>query len=340
MAITKDAFTRFRILDECFSNPYMSYTIDSLLEQLNAKLEDIDPKFCIGLRQLRYDLAYMTGPDGWDIEFVDVLDGKKKIYRYADPEFSIFQQPLNNTQLELITGVVKMLESYTNSTYLGEMADALKTLKLLSDNSQESEKIIGLDILSNYTGSNHKQPLYDAIKARYALNLTYHPFNTEAPTTGVFHPQFIKAYNNRWFVLGCWDNNRENQVVLPLDRIVKIIPLQEPKYYKAGIDWDAYFKDIVGVSLPKGEPKQIVHLRFYNGRGRYAETKPIHYSQEPFVDLGNGVSETKLHVIITRELKTLLLSYGNELEVLAPAELVKELKEIAEAMALLYRKME
>jgi predicted DNA-binding transcriptional regulator YafY len=340
MAITKDAFMRFRILDECFSNPFKNYTIDSLLEQLNDKLEEIDPKFCIGLRQLRYDIAYMTGPDGWDIEFVDALDGKKKIYRYADPEFSIFQQPLNNTQLELITGVVKMLESYTDSAHLGEMADALKTLKLVSDDSRESEKIIGLDILNNYKGSVHKQPLYDAIKAKYSLEVTYQPFNAVEPSTGAFHPQFIKAYNNRWFALGCWDNNRENQVILPLDRIVKIIPLQKPKYYKAGIDWDAYFKDIVGVSLPKGEPKQMVHLRFYNGRGRYAETKPIHSSQEPFVDHGNGVSETKLHVIITRELKTLLLSYGNELEVLAPEELVKDLKEIAEAMATLYKKAE
>ena len=118
----------------------------------------------------------------------------------------------------------------------------------------------------------------------------------------------------------------------------KIIPLQMPKYYRAEIDWDTYLKDIVGVSLPKGEPKQVVHLRFYNGRGKYPETKPIHPSQEAFVDLGNGVSETKLHIIITRELKSQLLSFGKDLEVLAPQELVADLKNTAQDMASLYAK--
>jgi predicted DNA-binding transcriptional regulator YafY len=333
MPITKDVYTRFRILDSFFSNQFKTYTIDNLLEELNDKLEEIHPRMRISLRQLRYDLAYMTGPDGWDIEFVDELDGKKKIFRYADPNFSIFHQPLNNGQLELITNVVRMLESYTDSTYMGEMADALNTLKMISDDSNKAEKTIGLDLLGNYKGREYKQPLHDAIRAPYALKMHYKSFASQEVTKGDFHPQFLKTYNNRWFLMGCWDQEKEKLTVLPLDRIIKFTPLQRPKYYQMGIDWENYFEDFIGVSKPFDGVKETIHLRFFNDRGKYVETKPLHSSQEPFVFFEEGISETKLHLIVTRELISSLLSFGRDLQVISPNELVNNMKEIASQMA-------
>jgi predicted DNA-binding transcriptional regulator YafY len=302
------------------------------LEELNSKLGEIHPDMCIGLRQLRYDLAYMEGPDGWDIEFVDELDGRKKIFRYADPDFSIFQQPLNNGQLELITNVMRMLESYTDSSYMGEMADALQTLKMISDDSKVAEKTIGLDILNNYKGREHKQPLHDAIKTPYALKMHYQPFSSTEVTKGDFHPQFLKTYNNRWFLMGCWDNEKDSISVLPLDRINKFTALQRPKYYKMKINWENYFDDFIGVSPQRESEKVVVHLRFFNGRGKYVETKPIHQSQEIFEYFDNNISETRLHLIITRELISNLLSFGKDLQVLGPANLVSEMNDVAQQM--------
>jgi predicted DNA-binding transcriptional regulator YafY len=337
MPITKDAYTRFRILDSFFSNQFKTYTIDNLLEDLNNKLEEIHPRMRISIRQLRYDLAYMTGPDGWDIEFVDELDGKKKIFRYADPDFSIFQQPLNNGQLELITNVIRMLESYTDSSYMGEMADALNTLKMISDDSNKAEKTIGLDLLDNYKGREHKQPLHDAIRTPYALSMQYQPFGSKEANKGDFHPQFLKTYNNRWFLMGCWHSEKEMLTVLPLDRIIKFTPLQRPKYYKMGINWDSYFEDFIGVSKPIDGKKETIHLRFYNDRGKYVETKPLHSSQEVFTYFEKGISETKLHIIVTRELVSSLLSFGKDLQVISPIELANNMKEIANQMACNYR---
>lgn len=337
MPITKDAYTRFRILDSFFSNQYKTYTIDKLLEELNDKLEEIRPEMRISIRQLRYDLAYMTGPDGWDIEFVDELDGKKKIFRYADPDFSIFQQPLNNGQLELITNVMRMLESYTDSSYMGEMADALQTLKMISDDSKVSEKTIGLDILNNYKGREHKQPLHEAIKTPYALSMHYQSFSNTEVTKGDFHPQFLKTYNNRWFLMGCWDNEKENITVLPLDRINKFTALQRPKYYKMKVNWESYFDDFIGVSPPRECEKVVIHLRFFNGRGKYVETKPIHPSQEAFEFFEDNISETRLHIIITRELVSNLLSFGKDLQVLSPSDLVSQMNEVAQQMLINYQ---
>jgi predicted DNA-binding transcriptional regulator YafY len=46
-----------------------------------------------------------------------------------------------------------------------------------------------------------------------------------------------------------------------------------------------------------------------------------------------GISETKLHLIVTRELISSLLSFGRDLQVISPNELVNNMKEIASQMA-------
>lgn len=106
MSITKKPLIRYKILDSCFRNPYKNYTIDLLLDFVNEKLRalfDSDEQ-CIKLRQLQDDIAFMRSSEGWSIELAELNEGKKKIYRYEDVNFSInnAHQIVAYPQIELI----------------------------------------------------------------------------------------------------------------------------------------------------------------------------------------------------------------------------------------------
>src|SRR5690606_32986709 len=83
------------------------------------------------------------------------------------------------------------------------------------------------------------------------------------------------------------------------------------------IDFSEYFEDIIGVTLHEGDPV-VVELKVARKLWPYIETKPLHGSQkkkkeeETFVVLS-------LEVIPNFELEKLILSFGEEIEVLSPA---------------------
>lgn len=68
-------------------------------------------------------------------------------------------------------------------------------------------------------GIQHLSTLYEAIINKQVLEITHQDFKTEEPYSVIFHPYFLKRYNNRWFLLGL---NEETCIPiwnLALDRI-------------------------------------------------------------------------------------------------------------------------
>jgi hypothetical protein len=57
-----------------------------------------------------------------------------------------------------------------------------------------------------------------AIDDRKVLRFKYQPFGQD-PYNVIFHPQFLKEYNDRWFVLGKADREPYEGYIVPLDRI-------------------------------------------------------------------------------------------------------------------------
>jgi hypothetical protein len=90
MATNKNAFIRYKILDNCFRNSGRRYFIEDLIEACDRTLLEIDPKSKgISRRQLFDDIAFMESGEGWSIELERLRDGKKVYYRYVDMNFSI-----------------------------------------------------------------------------------------------------------------------------------------------------------------------------------------------------------------------------------------------------------
>ena len=173
-------------------------------------------------------------------------------------------------------------------------------------------------------GTEHITPLFNAIQYQTVQIIHYKPFDEEEKEL-VFHPQFLKQYNNRWYIFGMEQEHPDEVWNLALDRIVSIKPTKLP-YIKLDIDWLEYFSDIIGVTNYKDAPVEEVHFVVHGKTAHYLYTKPIHESQIPHWN-EDGSLDVKLKVKINYELKRLLLSYAADITILSPQSLVDAHKE-------------
>ena len=184
------------------------------------------------------------------------------------------------------------------------------------NNELTAEEIKGTEFLGELIESalNH-QP----------LNLLYRTFAGNE-RTAILHPYHIKQFNNRWFLIGLQEGSHGNYITnKALDRIVKFSRANVPFIPNTDIDFNEYFMDVVGVTLPEDHPvAEEVLLKFDEARFPYVVNKPIHPSQE-IEDEEQRI--IKLMVRPNKELEARIFSYGNQVEVLKPEWLRRQIAE-------------
>ena len=111
---------------------------------------------------------------------------------------------------------------------------------------------------------------------------------------------------------------------IPLDRI-ESIELSGVPYETTTIDFEEYFDDVIGVTIPKDQEPVNIQLKFSEDRYPYITSKPIHWSQK-MIDGEHRIVE--ISVIPNKELFALLLSYGKDVEVLSPEYVREQIKEV------------
>lgn len=321
MAITKSPLIRYKILDACFRNRYKKYTIDDLLQKINQDLYEIsgDESNSIKLRQLRDDIAFMRSTEGWSVEFGDEHEGKKKVYRYEDPDFSIVNSPLNEIELQELQSAIEVLAQFEGMPQFVGIPEIVAKLRTDIKGTTKERPIIGFDSNQDLKGIEFFSELYNAVQNKHTLKITYHDFKSEEPYTFTFYPYYLKQYNNRWFIFGY---NAETQKVdcnLAIDRIV-LIKQDRDAFINSTIDWQDYFSDMIGVSKPEDEPLWEVILHFDKLTGKYMENKSIHETQK-HKWINDETLELKIKVVLNYELERLILSYADSVKVISPISL-------------------
>lgn len=319
MAISKFPLIRYKVLDRCFRTTYKKYFINDLVDECNKVLYEMTGQHeSVKLRQVQDDIAFMRSPEGWDIELAEILDGKKKIYRYEDTTFSIMNVPLNAKVMEEFRSSVEVLSQFEGMPQFDWLQESLAKMNM--EANKDSTPIISFDANPYLKGIQHLSTLYQAIKNKAVLNITYQDFNAPEPYLIFLHPYYLKQYNNRWFLFGLNEEKNIPTWNLAIDRIIEITDSSNKFILNTEIDWIEYFEDVIGVTIPKDAQPQEVILHFYNKTGRYIENKPIHGSQKTQW-LDNTTLEVKLNLIINYEFESFVLSYGESIKVILPFEL-------------------
>ena len=326
MPVNKHALIRYRALDKCFSNFSRRYYIEDLIQACNEALylhtgkeKSADPlNPGISRRQILVDIDFMESDAGWGALIERVKDGRRVYYRYEDPEYTINNQPITDEEMAQLRETMLMLSRFKGLPQFEWMESLLTNLEDKFHLQGASESVISMDGNAFATGIEHLSPLFNAILNKTPLNVQYKTFEGKLYNWEI-HPYHIKQYNNRWFLIGFNNDEYQNITNLALDRIVRFEQSTTPFIENSSIeDFDDYFYDIVGVSFPPDGKVEKVILRFSTNRFPYVVSKPIHGSQKTISPNEGLIS---LDVIPNRELESIILSFGDDVEVLAPESL-------------------
>lgn len=325
MATNKHAIIRYQALDKCFSNCYKRFDIEALVQACNDALYQftgIDEG--VKKRQVYSDISFMMSDQGWSVPLEKYKEGRTTYYRYSEKGYSINNQPLTDAEVGQLKEAMLMLTRFKGMPsfeWIGEIISRLEDKFHLVGNS---ESVIGFEQNQYLKGIEYLSEIFNSIVNHQCLKIVYNNFKGEEKIW-VIHPYYLKQYNTRWFLFGMNDEYR-NITNVPLDRIVSI-EQASVEYVSTDIDFEEYFDDIVGVTFPKDADVVPVQLKFSESRFPYITSKPIHWSQK-VIDAEERIIE--IDVIPNKELIALLLSYGSDVEVVAPESVRKYIKTIIE----------
>jgi len=320
LAINKLAIIRYQTLNKCFSNTCRTYYVENLIEECNDAIYEFGENgIGIKKRQLFEDIKFMESSQGWSIPLERIRDGRRVYYKYEDKNFSINNQPLNETesnQLKEALVTLSRFKGLPQVEWVSEIAARIDSGLSLSTNNQN---IIEFEQNNYLKGLDHITPIYNAILFKQVLQISYESFKRNGIQSFLIHPYFLKQYNNRWFVFGL--NDLTNRLInLSLDRIVEVNPSSINYRPNESVDFSELFDDIVGISIDNSAKIQNIILEVSNVIMPYIETKPLHGSQK-IQEKNEKHSIITLELIPNYELEALILSYGDNIQVVEPIQL-------------------
>ena len=329
MATNKNASIRYRALDKCFRDFRQRYFIEDLIDKCEEELESFNFTANVSRRQIFDDIRFMESEAGGCIPLERIKDGRKPYYRYSDPNFTINEQPLTDEEAQQLKTMIITLSRFRGLPSNAWVEELISNLEWRFNLKGKNENIVSFEQNLNLKGLDKLGGILDATSNHQVLKLLYHNYkNGGRDISFILHPYYVKQFNNRWFLFGL--NNEYNTIsTIALDRIVEMEIVDNiPFIINEHVDFEHYFDDVVGVTIPKDViAKEQIVLKFSKGRFPYITSKPIHNTQKT-------VSEDECIVSIevrpNRELDAQILSYGSDVEVLESAAYREHISKIIE----------
>lgn len=327
MPTTKNAQLRYQVLDRCFSDFSRKYEITDLMEKVNEALFDMYGTE-VRLRQIRDDIKFMRDRATFDAPIVAIpYDGKKCYYRYKSRNFSIFNNEMSVEDVSKLRSAIDMLGRYRGGAQNAWLEEVISNLECRFGIRGNSENIVSFEQNEQLKGLEHLSDLIDCASNHQPLEIRYRTFKG-IDKTSVVHPYHLKQFNNRWFLLGLEESEKYGNHItnMALDRIEGYSRINNISFIpNKDIDFSSYFNDVIGVTVPdRAISREDVVLKFEANRFPYIVSKPIHPSQEVVSEEEHIL---KITVRPNKELEAQIFSFGNQVEVLKPQWLRKQISE-------------
>ncbi len=318
MANVKNGAFRESIIDRCLRSR-RGYSTQEIFDKVNDALRLRGEMPITALNTIRNDIVSIQSR--WHTLVEEIRIGREKRYRYEDPDFSIFNSPLNDAEIEQLMQSVSLLrrfEGMPGFEWVEEMSAHLQTTVGTS-----VAPVIGFDENPDLKGMKYFTPLFNAITERKTIRITYHPFDSDE-IIDVVHPYYLKEYNQRWFLFGLNDSFKTISN-FALDRI-ESLELTNTKFIEnTEIDFAHYFDNVIGVSVKSNKPVEEVRLWVDKEQLPYMLSKPIHKTQRIETKNDDGSAIVAINVVQNFELQQLLLSFGERVNILSPQSLKDEI---------------
>lgn len=174
-------------------------------------------------------------------------------------------------------------------------------------------------------GTDNLHGLLHAIKNQLQINFTYQKYWEDELTERIVEPYALKEFKNRWYVLA--NDLKDNQVKsFALDRLTEL-EISKRKFQIPGdFNVNDHYKYCFGILRPTEHKPQEIILSFTPVQGKYIKSLPLHESQQILIDNEDEL-RIKLTMFVTYDFIMELLSYGENLKVIEPKRLIKDIKD-------------
>ncbi len=333
MPESKKPLIRYQVIDRCLLNPGRQYAYEDLLAEINKEL--VYRGFeTIGRTTFYQDIKDMQ------VEFQAPIDtyweGRKKYYRYEDPDYRFANQPLNQGEVDNIKDAAMILSRFSGLPGFEWIDEVVSKMELGTFEQVADPHVIAFESNEFLKGKEYIGPLFRAIVDKTPVEVEYQTFDAESSRTHLIHPYHLKEYDSRWYIMGYYPK-RDVLMTLSVDRIGGVKVLSDTDYIE-NKRWDFadYFEDVVGIRKEEEQEAVKIQLKFSKLMSSYIDTKPLHGSQKVLSKEEDGSTVIQIEVIPNFEVENLIFSFKDEVEVLGPPAFRDRVKGMVERMQMKY----
>jgi predicted DNA-binding transcriptional regulator YafY len=294
------------ILKKLKAKPYSTYEelqgyIDNQFDYLQMQDDTLNIGF--SKRTLQRDLREIRNTFGIDIE-----------YSTKNKGYFISQSEMENMNFQ------RMIEAFDMFNSLNLAQDLTPFIHLEKRRPQGTENLYGI---------------LHAIKNKFQIKFSYQKFWEDEISQRIVEPSALKEFKNRWYIIAM-DNKDGNIKSFALDRLTNLEITNRTFESSKTYNIEEIYRYCFGIISPTDEEPQEIILSFDPIQGKYIKTLPLHDTQQVLIDNEDEL-QIKLKLCVTHDLIMELLSFGDNMKVLKPKSLVKEIKEAHQKSANQYK---
>lgn len=332
----KNALIRYRVLDKCLRNSYNPYPSKIDLRQACEEAlygDSSGEHICDST--IEKDMYAMRMEHDAPIKY----SKKHKGYYYSNPDFSINEVPLSDDDVESIQFAVSTLAQFRDSAIFKQFGFALNKIvdhvNVNKENkSEEVDQYVQFETGNTSTGSIFLAPLLSAIKKNNIVYFDYESFVSGNRKRRKVTPLLLKEYRNRWYLISN-DMVKGKIITYGLDRMGNLDVTDQNGEKPKSFNPDLYFKHSIGITASDDVIPQEIQFKANNVAAKYIDSQPFHQSQK-IANSNSNFTIFSLFVQVSEELIRELLSYGGEVEVIAPDTLKNEINKRVNEMFRIY----
>jgi predicted DNA-binding transcriptional regulator YafY len=197
------------------------------------------------------------------------------------------------------------------------------------------------DRISDYIHFEQRRPqgtenfngLLHAIQNGFEITFAYQKYWRDGRHIRHVQPYALKEYKNRWYLFAL--NTKDNLYkTFGLDRLSELC-ITTKKFVRTAFDIENYFRYAFGIISNGNQTPEDIILSFKPVQGKYIKSLPLHPTQEIITDNATEL-RISLKIHITHDFLMELLSFGENVQVIQPQNLIDELKTRLQNAAKLY----
>lgn len=331
-----EATQRYRIIDKLLRNSYNTYP--SLDDLCKAVYKELGTK--VSRETMQKDIALMKSKlkdGGYEAPILYKKAFGGYCYDPNFPDYSILNFGFNEKSLETIQLAAGVLQRFQGIMASDAYHNALNKLysALNIERSAQDKNLVNAILPQETTylrGMENFKIFVDAIKLKKPVSLIHYSYSHRKFKCIIVHPYLLKESNDRWYVYGFSES--EEHIKEPLrffgiDRIYDPIIVNKDFIEAESDEYRTAFSNKIGINVLKKdvlENTETITLWVSSVMANFIKSMPLHKSQTIQQYGFDGDILVSINVVPTKELVSLVLSYGQNMELIEPKWLRKEIK--------------